>query len=70
MVSKQSRGLAVSVIQADKKPAVIFLDNQGNYLSKSVGVNNAVAATLVNGAYGSTVLVYIDDNGMLLWNVF
>lgn len=67
---KENRGLVASIIQADKKPAVIFLDNQGNYLAIGIGGKAAVVATLVNGGDDQTTLVYIDDNGIPRWETF
>ncbi len=68
----KSIGLAVSIIQADKKPAVIFLDNQGNVLATGVGGKKAVTATLVNSRSGSgnTTLVYVDEDGIPRWENF
>ena len=68
----KSIGLAVSIIQADKKPAVIFLDNQGNVLATGVGGKKAVMTTLVNSGSGSgnTTLVYVDERGVPRWEVF
>ncbi len=66
----ENLGLAISVIQEDKKPAVIFLDNQGNYLATGVGGKEAVIATLVDGGNGQTTLVYVDENGLPRWETF
>ena len=68
----ESIGLTVSIIQADKKPAVIFLDNKGNYLATGVGGKTAVVSTVTDGAYSaySTVLAYIDEDGVPRWETF
>ena len=75
-----SQGLVASVIQADKKPAVIFLNNNGEYLATGVGSHKATVATvvtwcdwdcLVQGLVNeSTALVYLDENGIPRWEVF
>ena len=72
--TKDSHGLAVSLIQADKKPAVIFLDNQGKYLATGVGSKTAQVATVIldnvdiNGDAG--ILVYVDEAGIPRWEIF
>ena len=68
-------GLAVSLIQADKKPAVIFLDNQGKYLAKGVGKKTAQVATVVMDDVNvddidEGILIYVDEAGIPRWEVF
>ena len=68
--------LAISLIQADKKPAIIFLDNQGNFKGMGVGATTATIATHV--LYGKMVesdvdrgaLLYIDEAGVSRWEAF
>ena len=68
--SKVSLGLAVSVIQADKKPAVIFLDNLGNILATGVGGKTAMVATVADGGNGNAILAYVDESGIPRWETF
>ena len=69
-LGEESLGLAVSLIQADKKPAVIFLDNQGNYLATGVGGKTAVTATITDGGSGKVILAYVDEDGIPRWEIF
>lgn len=70
--------LAVSLIQPDKKPAIIFLDNQGNYKATAVGLSTATLATVkllhvdIAGVPlpDQAVLVYIDEVGRLQQEYF
>jgi hypothetical protein len=68
--TKESLGLAGSIILADKKPAVVFLDNQGRYLATGIGGKKAKVATVVDGVDGSAALVYVDEDGLPRWEVF
>jgi hypothetical protein len=68
--ANESLGLAVSVIRSDKKPAVIFLDNQGKILATGVGGKTATVATVADGGNGNAVLAYIDENGIPRWETF
>ena len=65
----QDTTLAVSFIQADKKPVVIFLDNQGNYITKGVGERSATKVKAVKkiGVSGGmkVSLIYIDEEGVV-----
>ncbi len=64
------KGLAVSLIQANKKPAIIFLDNQGNYIATGVGATTASTATSVliddynDDGIDEGLLIYIDEAGI------
>lgn len=72
--SKNIHGLAASVIQNDKKPAVIFIDNQGRYLGTGVGKTSARVATAIidSSKYpiGDGILVYISEEDIPIWNIF
>ena len=65
--------LTVSLIQPDKKPAIIFLDNQGNYQATAVGKSKATMArsTVKYNYTGKYIaLVYIDEMGKIQWEFF
>jgi len=68
-------GLAVSLIQPDGKPAIVFLDNQANYIATGVGSTNASVSTLavydIDGdGIDEGILIYIDQTGIPRWEVF
>ena len=68
-------GLAVSLIQPDGKPAIVFLDNQANYIATGVGSTNASVPTLavydIDGDdIDEGILIYIDQTGIPRWEVF
>ncbi len=68
-IDASDTSLAVSVILSDKKPAIIFLDNQGKHLGTGVGGIAASVATIelidanFDGVDDTGVLIYIDDAG-------
>ncbi|MCF6202514.1 MAG: VCBS repeat-containing protein [Methylococcaceae bacterium] len=68
-------GMAVSLIQKDQKPAIVFLDSMGNYLATGIGGASATIATLTLADTNSDlidegILVYIDEDGLPRWEVF
>ncbi len=69
VISSKTSGLAVSVILSDKKPAIIFLDNQGKHLGTGVGGVTASVSTIElldtdnDGIDDTGVLVYLDEAG-------
>ena len=68
--TNESLGLAVSVIREDKKPAIVFLDNQGHILSTAVGGKTAIVATVTDGGQGNAILAYVDEDGIPRWETF
>ncbi len=66
----REEGLAVSVIQADKKPAVIFLDKQGNYVATGVGERAATKVAIKEDNRSNAILTYIDEEGLVREEVF
>ncbi len=68
-VGHDKEALAVAMIQSDKKPAVIFLDNQGHYIATGVAEKSAISVDVEPWGDGAR-LIYLDDEGVIRYEKF